>query len=94
MILLPDRDFLYIRTFVAVVFDVAIVVDNFFGNFGLEIVIDLSCFACDDVDCFDYGWSESVFADFVDFVVVVVHFFHFVDSNSVEGFEKKIFLGY
>ena len=52
-ILLFDRDFLYIRTFVAVVFDSAVVVDEFFGNFGLKIVIDLSCFACDDVDCDD-----------------------------------------
>ena len=48
-ILLFDRDFLYIRTFAAVKFDFAVVVDDFFGNFGLKIVIDLSCFACDDV---------------------------------------------
>ena len=66
-----------------VVFGVAVVVDKFFGNFGLEIVIDLFCFACYDADCFNYGWNESVFADFVDFVMMVVHFVHFVDSNSV-----------
>ena len=64
-------------------FNVAIAVDDVFGNFGLEIVTDPSCFACDDVDCFNYGWSQSLFADFVDFVVMVVHFVRFVDSNSV-----------
>ena len=64
-------------------FDVAVVVDDIFGNFGLEIVIDLPCFARDAADCFDYDWGESVFADFVDFVVMVLHFVHFVDSNSV-----------
>ena len=65
------------------VFDFAVVINDFFGNFGLEIVIDLSCFACDNVVCFTYGWSESVFPDLVDFVVMVVHFVHFVDSNSI-----------
>ena len=48
------------------VFDFVVVINEFFCNFGLEIVIDLSCFACDNV-----GWSESVFADLVDSVVMV-----------------------
>ena len=87
-----DRDFLYIRTFVAVVLDFAIVVDDFFGNFGLEIVIDLSCFVCDDVDCFNYGWSVSVFANIVDFVMMAVHFVHFIDSNSVQVLRRRFFL--
>ena len=66
-----------------VVFGVAVVVDKFFDNFGLEIVIDLFYFACYDADCFDYGWNQSVFAGFVDFVLMIIHFVHFVDSNSV-----------
>ena len=53
--LLFDQGFLYIRTFGLAVFDVAVVVNDFFLNFGQEVVIDPPCFACDAVDCFDYG---------------------------------------
>ena len=62
-----------------VVFDVAVVVDDFLWNFGLEVLIGQSCFACDAVDSFDYSWSESVFVGFFDFVMKVVDF---VDSKK------------
>ena len=47
----------------------------------------LPCFACDAVDCFDYGWGESAFFGFFYFAVSVVDF---VDSSSVYFFIKVL----